>query len=770
MIQFSPGTQPSPFTGRRGAFLRRILPVFVLAGLSIPALATPEQGQAAINAQLANFASQALKPATKAKNTLTASASDLITAVCSVLLDPANTLSAADIAAGALLQSGGQVRPDRNALASRIVDGAIRASDPGDATSVAAIAKAVAGVNDDGNNGVTGPNELKIAGKAAAIAAALKLATAPNSGGVIAQQSLPLILNGDEATLQKFAKKALKGVGTNAEQVRSFVDGLFDNGGVPNTNRTTFSTILARSVISNRAAAGEVIGSIVVDTPPGPSHDTVILNAALTALDAGVSTSLLPAAAEIVAATASQLDGTISPSSFATRLAGAPNVSAATKGLIAGGAIQAASDASTLAIISGVLGAAGHPVVDMAKFAGAAATHNGGGTDTKLEKIAGALGKDAPLGVKKAIGQEMIRTIGKSDPASAARVYNGLVNIAGDSDPVVASDTKRIEFGIAITKTVPTSNAAIGAVAKAVAGPASDDVLVAEIFIKNYQTTAVGVAQRVSELAADKAQFAKDLTGRNPANASAVAVGVSITDPVHAENIVFATATFNRSTKARVAAIAGAVARVVNIEKAADIGTKLATNLGTGGLKLSQAPAIAAAIAKSIQKNPGVPTSNRADELGELAASIVGGVLGKSATPLAEAALVSSIGKQILKALSLKSKPNNLNLKADLREAADVAGSIAQTISLNPFLTPGQKTVLLDVNGKLARKLSAFVGVKYAASVHAAIREVRAAGIGNVVAGSEPIGSGGILPSQTSRVGKYEIGSVNDPETPKKNL
>lgn len=86
----------------------------------------------------------------------------------------------------------------------------------------------------------------------------------------------------------------------------------------------------------------------------------------------------------------------------------------------------------------------------------------------------------------------------------------------------------------------------------------------------------------------------------------------------------------------------------------------------------------------TIQAKPGVKTTNRMDELGEIAASIVKNILGKNGTDTkalsTESKLISVIGTAILKTLSKTPLSDKRDLKADQTEARDIAGSIAQTI------------------------------------------------------------------------------------------
>jgi hypothetical protein len=109
---------------------------------------------------------------------------------------------------------------------------------------------------------------------------------------------------------------------------------------------------------------------------------------------------------------------------------------------------------------------------------------------------------------------------------------------------------------------------------------------------------------------------------------------------------------------------------------------------------------------------------------------------------------------------------------------AYIVGSIAQTISYSSVLTTAQKSFLLSnsavVSGVtvekaladfVAGRFSGAVAVSYRKMVADAFADVRAAGLGNLVAGDRKIGAGGVKEADSVLTGKYEVGSVNDPET-----
>lgn len=754
-------------------------------------------GQNAINNKLVQFQQETFGKT--AKNTLTATADELIQAVCAVLLDPTNTVPPEEIADGALRAVAGKVRGDKDKIAGRLVDAVLRTLDFGDTDTIADVVAKVVGVNGDGVNATDTKQELKSTGKAAAVAAALKLATEnqagvnDDAGNEIAAAVIPLVaIPADavknEKAVTTFAANVLKGLGLSTGQAKSFVDGIFDANGLPAANRSALTLNIARAAIANPAAAGEAVGSAAVDLA-----DTVVQSLAESAVTDG---KLKKAIAHIAASTAAEFDG--DKVTFASQVAARVNA-AADKGAVAGGVINAAADGDAANIVNATL-PGGASVKDKIAFAGMAADTN---SEMKAQIIAQTLGAGLLATDRIKLGAAMVKTLAVGNPAAAGGVARGLINAGASADGT---------FAAGLAKGAATNNVAAGSVAAAVADatPANDAALIAADVIKATPKAATGVAMHVSALAkvTDKAAFAASLAASTK-KTTEVAVGVSQSSPQIAEDItdavVFASA---GKFKGQAAKIAGAVANAVDLEKAADIGTLLAskfTRTGTegGSLKLSTATALATAVAKAINTHPSiagqhVTTNNRKDELGEVAATIVSGVLGKGyAIPnaptakelAAEQKAIIAIGKAVMKALSKKGLPgdlvapviHDLNLPVDQRASGDIAGSIAQAIAFAATAAGGNKIstthrdALLAAGGALEKSLAGSVGANYRTpspvnpdTVTSAFAEVRnnLSQPNSIVPGTEGIGRNGVV----EFVGKYEIGSVNDPETPKKNI
>jgi hypothetical protein len=303
-----------------------------------------------------------------------------------------------------------------------------------------------------------------------------------------------------------------------------------------------------------------------------------------------------------------------------------------------------------------------------------------------------------------------------------------------------------------------------------------------------------------------------------------IAVGVAMNAPSNVglltKNLVLMTRTTTERGKsvtktpfvASAEAIAGGVARAVSVESAADIAQQLVSTVSaTSAITFKEVQEIASSVALAInQKGPAVAvpgvnrpdpvrTYNRVDELGELAAVLVGSVLGKSQTQNAEFALIKAIGTNILSALTRGRSPEGLYESADatpsiaadgryVSAAADIIGCIAQVISYSSAISETQKMFLLRSQSSLGSAsreetlekaliesallrstLTGAAKTNYQNVLLGVFKEVREAGIGNLVAGEEKVGQNGIRAADSVLTGKYEIGSVNDPETPVNN-
>ncbi|HEV7406028.1 MAG TPA: hypothetical protein VGO11_23985 [Chthoniobacteraceae bacterium] len=298
------------------------------------------------------------------------------------------------------------------------------------------------------------------------------------------------------------------------------------------------------------------------------------------------------------------------------------------------------------------------------------------------------------------------------------------------------------------------------------------------------------------------------------ANAGAVAAGLSLSDTAHTDLIT--TAVINSGVTnlaARQAAaltIANTVAINVDVEAiglvAQSVGALLqpAKNLdGTTNTsklpKLTSIGTLATSLGKAINTKPLVTWANRVDELSELAAELTKQYLahagdansgvpdGTDADATKAAAEVkalatglASIGTSIFKSASAKLLANTFHNPADVADLAEnVSGAIAQVLANSSKLAGTAKDSLLTntATGSLIKLLTtAATASKSTAQVTAAFANVFGTKTGGVYGNYVSPISGTNVTRADSSVGRYEtgvyyeIGGVNPPETPVKNL
>ena len=762
----------------RSLCVSRMLPAVAALTLALTAgdALASVQGRAAINAKLTPANIPTLKVNGDAA---TATQANLLLALALALEDPANSgLTAAEIAEGALeLNALLKTRKDKDKVAGQIIATAVASRDlADDAVQLAAVTAAVFNVNGSNSN-----NTLKLtsAGQATALAGALKSADDASAGNSIGQSLAPVFI-GDLALLLVNTSKALgTSTATASEALQNAVDGFFDQNEIPAANRQSFIKSTAEKIAkTNPEAAGALYGGLVLNNPNGSFTGNANLQS--LAIDALGDPKLANAQAEIIASTMSFH----TDKGALTQLLTAGK-SDAVQSLIVEGLIRASTSTAEVQTVLDTFLVPG-AVADLSKFAGIVA--KGSGNDLNaIEKIVKEIAADKDVSTKTKIGLSVIVAIGRDTPNAAATVTKAIFDSDGAS---FADDASRTKFGTDNVAKIK-SFAAAGYMASAIAerniadsvNKANDAAQIAVDIMAKGPKAATDIAQQISALSSitDRVGFADLISDKNKKFVQNAAVGISITDPNNAEFITHKAITHDYAlvgTKligdtaalGKAATIAGAVASAVDEEKAADIGLKLADAMSVNGtktidkpIKLSSATALATSLAKAIQAKPGVKTTNRMDELGEIAAAIVKNILGKNGTDAkalsTESKLISGLGTAILKTLSKTSLSDKRDLKADQTEARDIAGSIAQTIfaASTTDVPATQKNTLLGVltgathtQGSLEKAFLKYSGKKGTSDYLAVTQAFQ-----DVLNGAG--------------AGKYETGSVNDKETDTKN-
>lgn len=701
-----------------------IAPVLAAAALGVNSLqATPLQGQTAINAKLdafiIDYSTDPNPDVTKGKvpTNVTAKPADLLLAIAAVLEDPGNTLSAADVIAGALLPDvSTKTRGDRDKVIASMIDQAIKSTNiAGNGAQIAALVQAVLDTNFTNQKlGLTN------AGRAAAIGQALKSSTDPLTGDLIADQqrvkdSFTAFTKPKDA--QKFAATILlnasTGSGANAGAVGSFIDSLFDSNTLSNADRLNNGIAIAKLVKKSNAAVGATILGALYDAPNAATAQA----GAIAALNK--THGLQAAANDITSAAAGVIRANGGTTTDVVNLANALRDDAGvaadvkTRGGIAGGAIAVANAGDATVIYNNL--APTDKAANVITFASLAAVNN---DDTRVTTIT-TLAKGF-AGIDKAkLGAAIITAISLTNPQSADAVgaVLGADGSLANKDALAASLAKGAKSSAAaggaaagVASILPET----GANSKTSVAIAANKA--ASKFISNIT---MSIGQQLVEIgqATKLTTFAAALTGANTGKAPDIATGASLANPIYSDQIVDKVVFLpGGKIKGSAAKVVQAVSMATDVEEIAEIVTQVSTHFTGDGkaagaitadnaLKVSTAAAIATAAAKAIQSKSGVKTANRRDELGETAASIVGQlidgfknnnlVLKKGSADLAK--LISSVTSNIIKTLSKKERVDNYSLDAnaqpvgtplavgatvaaDLTASVNIAGDVANTL------------------------------------------------------------------------------------------
>jgi hypothetical protein len=779
----------------------------LVAGGSVDLYAS---AQDALNVLLNQYAAEETAPGgtPKTVSTVTASADDLTRAVYDLLANSGNpgNFSAAEVAQAALLTSGSSaaVRKDLNTVAPRIVNAAIMAGDTTDTTTITQILGSVLTVNS--GSGST-KAQLTIAAKEAVTATALvddANADAAAAGAAIynaASNALQL----SASTILPFIEGTLKTI-KSAASLTTFVSaGLTVASGGAATNAVSIAVADAKNPVAVNAAISGAVNTM--STADKTNIETLIKLAAQTSKLSKVVSEVVAAGAPLVEA--GTITATVYASDMTTQIANSK-----LDGSILSGALRVAgltnSTDTTAAIVGAVFPTNSITTKNVVSIATAAGVGLGP-FPTRAADLAtvlsGNIAGTTAFKTQTSIGEAIIKQIGVANPTTAQDVSAAVGAVGVTSGSLNTGNAGTVAGTFA--KAAPGAAAAGSAVAGIASLFSGSEQAISEGAIKADSKAALNIAQSVSNLlpAANQETYGVNLSA-SVATASAgnvlAGVAVNLGDEVESGGSVYkvsnliSTALANEGGKLLPSAVkvATAVAGAVNEEQVANVATTVASLLGTSTkLKLSAASSLASALAKIDETKPAVSYTNRADELGELAASIVAGVLGKSSTgstdaknAAAEEKLISSIGAAVIKAIGTKLYPNVVGvdkIPADLKdEVQDVAGSIAQTILFkvpapNGGFDQSVQDTLLAQGGALEKALAKAAGSKYASLVAQAFTDINTVVTAlqtnpsgsRIFVGSktEPIGVDGFVNTSIGP-GTYEIGSVVDDETPAKNL
>lgn len=304
--------------------------------------------------------------------------------------------------------------------------------------------------------------------------------------------------------------------------------------------------------------------------------------------------------------------------------------------------------------------------------------------------------------------------------AGTGRAPN-VAQVAGFSAGIVQTDQEAITAALAAR----SSKSALAAV---LAGRASELTSDAERIAlgnlalgnRNLTLSARSVAEGIGDFASDPSAFALATATANSKLASKIVTGVTVSNPTSA-GAIFDAAVINtnpalQSLRKGIASLVKSVGAVASIEEVEKVAYSVGLQIRTTGspVKLSSASAIGKSLAKAIISKPlgtGFPTDpnraeNKRDELGEVAAYLLGGIIG---WPQLTANNAAKTVLSLIKAVVSGSKSKKTGTPSLSEVAADIAGSVAFTVaqsSLDAAIKASIEALLLDTKMKNAASIA----------------------------------------------------------------
>lgn len=740
---------------------------------------------------------------------ITAPANDLVYAVYRIVGNGQGAIvtSVDDIATvvkAALSPVNGKSRTDINTVAARVLNAAIVGEELNGVAKIDFSADTTGAELVEVLNAAATASGAKLttAGKEALVAQALKVADPDTAAGAAIAADISgtganaafSALTASDTQKEAFAVAALKKVGTATSQVQGFSQQLLSNVSAATLN--TVGLKIATGVASTPVIAGDVIGGLVAQIKATATDST----ASDTAIDALLNKVLTTAALakDVTYAVAKSLPSYSGATPLLTKAATlvsalpaakeTPTIKAAVLGgyLATLGTTPSASDVSTAVTTIDVIG---KPLTaaQLASFAGAASTaapDAAGGIILALSGQ-GLFAKPTNSTAQKtedtaftAVAVAQLKAIAATASVDAIDSLVSSTLTAGTTNGYTAftetsGDTLKLALAVSLAKAAPTNAVTTSEVVDAVyqqytaKTEAALDTLATKA-LAAAPKSAVNIVKLLAVEAAalstpvSAADFALHLvndtgtgTDKFPAgSAASVAAGAALADPTHIGEVAVAVINANATQQAKAVAIATAVAASANIEDIAKLGFSVASDLPAVKNGNGKVPAftttiasLATALGKAINAKTQEQTSNRVDELGELAAELTQAAIAKdpAGTTVATEATFQAIGTALFKSLSATLQENGGPFPADLKDAAEyITGSILQTISTSG-LPAAEIAALLSSSGALEKALLA-----------AAAKAFPKGTVSGVTTGFNNVNGG---------INIYETSTVNDPET-----
>jgi hypothetical protein len=353
---------------------------------------------------------------------------------------------------------------------------------------------------------------------------------------------------------------------------------------------------------------------------------------------------------------------------------------------------------------------------------------------------------------KEAVAALAVRTAGTGGNANVSQV-------GGFASVIATSTTEAINIAAQARQSRTGQGAFLGGFASTLPDDATRIAFTNSALANaRISPAAREVGTFVGETADDPAIFAVGVGAANAKLSPRLIPGIVAAAPTDAGEIMNAVlqSAAIPQLKKQIAAVARNVGAVADIEEIQKVGNAIGLQIRAGTIKLGQAAGITRTLAQAIARKPETTgllsdpnrRANKRDEIGELAAYVLGGIFGSTQVNARNAA--NAVVK-VLRAAVDGSKAAGASLSLS-EVAADVAGSVAFTVA--------QSTLPSDIKAAIQTRLL----------TQSTANQIAGKANGNLVFLVMQDAFNGINTGRFEDGNDAVLGAINDPETDIRNF
>jgi hypothetical protein len=356
------------------------------------------------------------------------------------------------------------------------------------------------------------------------------------------------------------------------------------------------------------------------------------------------------------------------------------------------------------------------------------------------------------IATKESAAALAVRTAGTGGNANVSQV-------GGFASVIATSNTEAISIAAAARQTRSGQGAFLAGFASTLADDSARVSLTnAALADQRISPASREVGMFLAETAEDPAAFALAVSLANTKLSPKFVPGVVAGAPTDAGEIMNSVlqSTAIPQLKKQIATVARKVGAVADIEEVQKVGNAIGLQIRAGTIKLGQAAGITKTLAQAIARKPvgsGLPSdpnrvANKRDEIGELAAYMLGGIFGSTALTAQNA---GKIVLNVLRSAVNGSKAGGAALSLS-EVAADVAGSVAFTVA--------QSTLPTDVKTAIQTRLTS----------QKTANQIAGQANGNLLLVVMQDAFNGVNTARFEDGNDTSTGAINDPETDVRNF